>query len=329
MMAKVNLPFVHPYMKGGRLYIYFRRGNVRIRLPAPAGSKAFNEAYAAALEQKPQPIGAGKTTPGSMGALAAAWYASPAFANLKPPSQRTYRAHLERFLTEFKDDAVADVQARHLLSIIDKQGSKTPAAANALRNVLRQVLQFAFERGWRNDNPMRDVRRVKYAKKPMGPQHVRGNTIMVKQQKTGTLLALPLHHALRAELPQAKHLAFLMTELGAPFASPTAFYNWFVDCAAKAELPKGLSPHGLRKATVVRLLEAGATPHQVMSITGHKSLAEVERYAAEVNQRRLAAAAVSRGYWGGFDIPSKFGKLVEPRGIEPLTSSLRTRRSPI
>ena len=333
MMAKINLNFVHRFMTGGREYIYFRRGDVRIRLPGPLGSKAFNAAYAAALEQKPQPIGAGKTLPGSMGALAAAWYASQAFTRLTEGSQRTYRAHLESFLADYKDDAVADVQARHLLTILDKKGRKTPAAANALRNVLRQLLQFAFERGWRNDNPMRDVRRVKYAKKPirtwseddiaqfearwpsgtrarlalylmlftgqrrsdvirMGPQHVRGNTIMVKQQKTGTLLALPLHHALRAELPQAKHLAFLMTELGAPFASPTAFYNWFVDCAAKAELPKGLSPHGLRKATVVRLLEAGATPHQVMSITGHKSLAEVERYAAEVNQRRLAAAAV-------------------------------------
>lgn len=333
MMANVKIRYVHRYMKDGKEYIYFRRGDVRIPLPGPMLSKAFNAAYAAALEQRPQPIGAGKVVAGSMGALAAAWYASTGFTNLKPPSQRTYRAHLESLLVEFKDDAVADVQARHLLTILDKKGAKTPAAANALRNVLRQILQFAFERGWRNDNPMRDVRRVRYTKTPirtwseddiaqfearwpsgtrarlalylmlftgqrrsdvirMGPQHVRGNTIMVKQQKTGTLLALPLHHALRAELPQAKHLAFLMTELGAPFASPTAFYNWFVDCAAKAELPKGLSPHGLRKATVVRLLEAGATPHQVMSITGHKSLAEVERYAAEVNQRRLAAAAV-------------------------------------
>jgi integrase len=269
-----------------------------------------------------------------MGSLAAAWYAAPTFTALKASAQRTYRAHLERFLATYKDDAVADVQARHLLSILDKRAG-TPAAANALRNVLRQVFQFAFERGWRGDNPMRDVRRIRYEKKPfrtwseddiaafearwsrgtrarlaldlllytgqrrsdvirMGPQHVRGDTIMVKQVKTGTMLALPLHPELRASLAELKgdHLAFLMTELGAPFASPTAFYNWFVDCAAKAGLPKGLSPHGLRKSTVCRLLEAGATPHQVMSITGHKSLAEIERYAAEVNQPRLAAAAV-------------------------------------
>lgn len=75
-----------------------------------------------------------------MGALAAAWYASQAFTRLTEGSQRTYRAHLESFLADYKDDAVADVQARHLLTILEKKGRKTPAAANALRNVLRQLL---------------------------------------------------------------------------------------------------------------------------------------------------------------------------------------------
>lgn len=334
-MTDLKLDFVHRFRKGGKEYIYFRRGDVRVRLHGRPGSKEFMAAYQAALEQKPPPIGAGKAVPGSMGALAAGWYESTAFTRLKESAQRTYRAHLETFLAEHKDDEVADVHPRHLLTILDKKGRKTPAASNALRNVLRQLFQFAFERGWRDDNPMRDVRRVKYEKKPfttwseedigkfeerwprgtrarlaldlllftgqrrsdvirMGPQHIRGEAIMVKQVKTGTMLALPMHPDLRASLGEQKdkHLAFLMTELGAPFKSPTAFYNWFVDCAAKAGLPKGLSPHGLRKATVCRLLEAGATPHQVMSITGHKSLAEIERYAAQVNQPRLAAAAV-------------------------------------
>ncbi len=130
----------------------------------------------------------------------------------------------------------------------------------------------------------------------MGPQHVRDGAIFVRQKKTGTELEIPLHPDLRAELAEAPkgHLAFLVTEQGRPFASGNAFYNWFVDCARKAGIAKGLSPHGLRKATTCRLIEAECTPHQVMAITGHQSLQEVERYARAANQRRLAAAAVAR-----------------------------------
>ena len=83
-----------------------------------------------------------------------------------------------------------------------------------------------------------------------------------------------------------------MTEAGRPFASGNAFYNWFVDCARKAGIAAGLSPHGLRKATVCRLMEAGCTAPAIASITG-QSLRMVEHNAREVNQKRLAAAAIA------------------------------------
>ena len=337
-MTRIKLKHVHRYAKGGRVYHYFRRGDVNVRLPGLPGSKEFMEAYQAALEQKPLPIGASKTVPGSMAALAAEWYQSPAFNSLEPASQRTYRAHLEKFLEDYRDDLVADVRAPHLLKIIGKRAG-TPAAANALRNVLRQLFQFAFEHGWRADNPMRDVRRLKYKKEPfptwseedvatfeaywpsgtrarlalylmlytgqrrsdvirMGPQHVRGGHIVITQQKTRVVPAIPIHADLRAELATLKgdHLAFLMTERGAPFASGNAFYNWFKDCVAKAGLSLDLSPHGLRKATCCRLQEAGCTTAEIAAIAG-MSLQMVEHYTKEVNRRRLAAAAV--GKWEG------------------------------
>jgi integrase/recombinase XerD len=36
--------------------------------------------------------------------------------------------------------------------------------------------------------------------------------------------------------------------------------------------------HRLSKATATALAEAGATPHEIMAITGHQTLEEVERY---------------------------------------------------
>lgn len=49
--------------------------------------------------------------------------------------------------------------------------------------------------------------------------------------------------------------------------------------------------HGLRKSAVVFLLEAGCTDAEVSAITG-QSRQMVEHYARQVNQRKLAAAAV-------------------------------------
>jgi len=47
----------------------------------------------------------------------------------------------------------------------------------------------------------------------------------------------------------------------------------------------------LRKSAVVMLLEAGCTDAEVSAITG-QSRQMVEHYARQVNQKRLAAAAI-------------------------------------
>jgi integrase len=50
-------------------------------------------------------------------------------------------------------------------------------------------------------------------------------------------------------------------------------------------------PHGLRHAAATRLAEAGASPHQIAAITGHKSLTEVARYTKTADQIRMAKEA--------------------------------------
>src|SRR5690606_3768917 len=51
--------------------------------------------------------------------------------------------------------------------------------------------------------------------------------------------------------------------------------------------------HGLRKSAVVFLLEAGCTDAEAASVTG-QSREMIEHYARQVNQRKLAAAAILR-----------------------------------
>jgi integrase len=64
------------------------------------------------------------------------------------------------------------------------------------------------------------------------------------------------------------------------------------DAITNAGLPLGCQPHGLRKATGRRLAEAGATAKMIMSVLGHTTLAEAERYTEEADQAGLAEDAV-------------------------------------
>lgn len=127
----------------------------------------------------------------------------------------------------------------------------------------------------------------------MGRQHMRDGRIDVRQHKTGVRLSLPIHPLLRGELDRlpVDRLAFLVTAEGQPF-TPAGFGNWFADRIREAGLTKGLSAHGLRKACARRLAEAGCTAHEIASVTGHRSLREIERYTRAADQIRLSDAAI-------------------------------------
>lgn len=138
----------------------------------------------------------------------------------------------------------------------------------------------------------------------MGRQHVRNSVLTITQQKTGQVVSIPLHSELKATLDSLPNdnLTFLVSERGGPM-KPESFTNWFrrmakevtrqVNGKPEPALPDGLSPHGLRKATCRMLAEAGCTPHQIMAISGHKTLSEVTRYTVAANREGLAEGAMA------------------------------------
>jgi integrase len=74
----------------------------------------------------------------------------------------------------------------------------------------------------------------------MGRQHFRNGMIEVKQQKTGTKLAIAIHPDLQAVLDATPsgHLTFLTTAFGKPFAA-AGLTNWFREACNAAGLPRG------------------------------------------------------------------------------------------
>ena len=83
----------------------------------------------------------------------------------------------------------------------------------------------------------------------------------------------------------------MVTEFGKPFTAK-GFGSKFRAWCDEADLPH-CPAHGLRKAGAVIAAENGATPHQLMSIFGWRTLKEAERYTKAVQQKKVAAGAMN------------------------------------
>ncbi|WP_298962549.1 tyrosine-type recombinase/integrase [uncultured Methylobacterium sp.] len=124
-----------------------------------------------------------------------------------------------------------------------------------------------------------------------------GTAIHVTQDKTGTKLWIPIHPDLMTLLNEwPRHSAtdsILYTEFGKAFTAK-GFGNKMADAIGAAKLPEECVSHGIRKAASRRLAEAGCTAHEIASITGHKSLSEVERYTKAASQKVLSEAGIAK-----------------------------------
>jgi integrase len=160
----------------------------------------------------------------------------------------------------------------------------------------RLALGLLLYTSWRREDAVR-----------LGPQHIRltelaagtlQNRIVYTQAKNEDRepveMDIPLHPELNKimEATPSGHLTFLVTEFGKPYTA-NGFGNRFKDWCRQANLPH-CTAHGLRSAAAKLLAEHGATPHEIMAITGHQTLEEVDRYTKEASKRKLADSAMDR-----------------------------------
>lgn len=316
----------------GRVYYYLQigRGTTQkrapIRLPDDPREPAFWEAYAAALNLKAPPVHAN-----AVSELDKAWEASPEWKTLSPKTKAEWTRYRARVVTAWGPLQVRGIEPSHVLTLRDTYAD-TPAAANNLLRCLSSMLGWSVPRGWRSDNPCREVRPLKagegYAPWPwdvieaakvnlrpdlwravavalytgqrkgdclaMRWDAIRGDTIAVRQAKTGKSLAIPIHRDLRTVIETSPKTAvtILTSSDGTPwrggFNASWRKSTW--------RPPDPLVFHGLRKSAVVTLLEAGCTDAEVSAITG-QSRDMIEHYARQVSQERLARSAMRK--WEG------------------------------
>src|SRR5262249_9901268 len=119
--------------------------------------------------------------------------------------------------------------------------------------------------------------------------------IQVVQQKTGAALSIPIHLKLQEALKAGPTKGFqLIGDHHGRAITPSALSGMMTRAAAAAGLNRQCVAHGLRKACLRRLAEHGGSAKEIAAVSGHKSLAEVERYTAAADQRKLSTAAMAK-----------------------------------
>jgi integrase len=269
----------------------------------------------------------------SIASLIDAYRVSPEWNQLSEGTRTNWTLFHERIISVWGTLDVKGIRPKHVLALRDKFADR-PAAANNLMRALSSLLAWSVPRGWRSDNPCREVRKLKggdpYAPWPwvaiahfqslgrvelwqaaalalytgqrqsdvldMRWRSIESGMIRVTQKKTGKELWIPIHRDLArilSTIPRCS-LHILTNSRGQPWTSGGFGVAWREEML-RPEMRNlhqaRLVFHGLRKSAVVMLLEAGATEAEVQAISG-QSREMVTHYSRQVNQRRLAAAAI-------------------------------------
>jgi integrase len=272
--------------------------------------------------------------PGSVGALICEYLNSPAFTDLAASSKRMYRAVLDRFGVLHGHRMVHDMPRAKVAAYVYGIGAERPAMANVTKAVLHKLLAHAVRSGYRTDNPVAEIDRYKSGTRhtwteaelaaferrwPLGTRErlayalllytgqrvgdvarlrrtaVCDGAIAVIQQKTGTELSIPIHAELLAAMKAGPSNG--LTLIGDKYGRPISRHTLTLlirNAVAKAGLPSECVAHGLRKAQMRRLAEDGATVKEIASVSGHKTLREIERYTAAADQKRLSRRAIAK-----------------------------------
>jgi Phage integrase family len=279
-------------------------------------------------------IGASLTNPGTINALVVSYYRSDDWTKLTIDTQKTRRRIIERFRAQHGDKRVVLLQREHILKMLDVIGKPSAKRhwLRAIRGLLRSAVpsmrkedptagiagvkmpKTKGHHSWTDDEiakyrsywplgtQMRLVmefalettsRRSEVVR--LGPQHVRNGRIRIERTHGSRDVDIPISPELQAacDAMPKEHLTYIVTAHGKPrskYALSIAFAKW----ATAAGLPACCRLHGLKKGGMRRLAEAGTTTHELMAISGHKTLAEVQRYTDAADRKLLADSGMAK-----------------------------------
>jgi integrase len=314
----VKLP---PHVNGfrdrhGRYRLYYRVPGQKAVLLPMLHSPEFWPTYQAAAAIIPKAIGAERTKPGSFNDLLIPYYSDVSFTDLAAATQRQRRQVLEWFRSRYGDGLVRTLMAYgmragwrpddptlgiKLRRMRSSEGHLTWGEVEVekyrAKHLLGTVARLALELGLNVAARRGDA----YL---LGRQHIKDGRLVWRPSKTkrstGKVVSMRILAELQAALaamPASDALTFL------PFRSASSFGHAFAKWCSEAGLEsvvcddgrtRTFSFHGLRKAACVRLAYAGAELPEIMAVSGHTSLSQLQVYLGGVDRARLADTAIAK-----------------------------------
>jgi integrase/recombinase XerD len=205
---------------------------------------------------------------------------------IKPTKAPTSTGHMT-----WGDEQIAQYRKHHAVGTVARLALELALNIAARRHDLHEIGRQHLKAGHLTWTPSKTLR---------------------KSAKTLTVRLLPeFTEALAAMQPKKKMagaltpdtLAFMVTKHGGAYGHPSAFGHVFAQWVREAGLKPVLcddgrvrtySLHGLRKAACTALAHAGCTGPEIMAVSGHSSLQQVQIYIDSVNQQLLANAAMDK-----------------------------------
>lgn len=120
----------------------------------------------------------------------------------------------------------------------------------------------------------------------IGRHNIQGNLLTFRRGKSGVETHVPITADLKTIISRTPDIApaFILTDFGKPYSK-----EGLGDRYGKAARAAGIESrlHGLRKAFCVYWAENGKTTQEIMAMSGHLSLSEVERYTKAADRKRI------------------------------------------
>jgi len=131
----------------------------------------------------------------------------------------------------------------------------------------------------------------------LGPDHVSNGWLRFQPHKTRSSSKVWLDQPMDPELMRiiaatkvTGARTYLVNSHGKPFPRET-FRRFMRDAYTAARLPADCRNHGLRKSMMIDLVEAEAGVHEIMALSGHVTMKEIENYTRDYDRRKAAVRA--------------------------------------
>lgn len=349
-MGKIDLPYVRRVKdRYGKMRYYYRRDGKHHPLSGEPGSAEFGAEYSRIHASYEGTDSLKKAPIGTFDELVSAYYADHKFTKRRESTKSQYRIHIEFLRGELGKYQLTGITTKVVDGLLNRWQEKTVTANNRLR-YLKMMFDFAVKRKMLKANHLKGVEPIEYKSDGWKPwpeealtrfsgnstgsarvafylalytgqrradvlamrwDAIKDGGIMVKQEKTGEELFIPLHPIMAAEIEDCRQQAVARMQERLKKRQKAKFPETIVHRLNGSEYTDegfgtvwqreqsrcrcaGNPFHGLRKNATINLFEVGCTDKQVASVTGHNTAEMLALYSKRANQKKLAKQAMKK-----------------------------------